>query len=343
MEKVSIIMPVYNAEKYLGEAIESILGQTYPNFELLLINDRSTDRSKEICMEYAKKDDRIVLLENDSEHHGPGPTRNIGLDHATGEYLYFMDADDWIEDCLLQCAVDRMHETHADIVQFGAMYEMPNQSEHKTCYWKGKSVLTKDEIKKDFHYFWKEKWYALWIHFFRREIIQTIRFENVINGEDICFVTDALARAEKIAFTSEILYHYRYVEGSTSHRWNSNTIECLVTIWNHQRSLVDSFWEDVDDLAVAEVAYSNYIWAIFQLSLNNCPLSYVEKKRELSRMKEEMGFDKYRQLYPINLQHGIEKLKFFLVKHHLETFLLFFGPVFLRVVRGEKIGAEQEK
>ena len=183
----------------------------------------------------------------------------------------------------------------------------------------------------------------MWIHFFRREIIQTIRFENVINGEDICFVTDALARAEKIAFTSEILYHYRYVEGSTSHRWNSNTIECLVTIWNHQRALVDSFWEDVDDLAVAEVAYSNYIWAIFQLSLNICPLSYVEKKRELSRMKEEMGFDKYRQLYPINLQHGIEKLKFFLVKHHLETFLLFFGPVFLRVVRGEKIGAEQEK
>ena len=84
MPRVSIIIPVYNAEKYLGEAIESVLKQTYPDFELLLINDASTDRSKEICMEYAKKDDRIVLLENDSELHGPGPTRNIGLDHATG-------------------------------------------------------------------------------------------------------------------------------------------------------------------------------------------------------------------------------------------------------------------
>ena len=94
-------MPVYNAEKYLGEAIASVLRQTYADFELLLVNDRSTDRSKEICMEYAKKDDRIVLLENDSELHGPGPTRNIGLDHATGEFIYFMDADDWIEDRLL--------------------------------------------------------------------------------------------------------------------------------------------------------------------------------------------------------------------------------------------------
>ena len=113
MSKVSVIMPVYNAEKYLGEAIASVLRQTYADFELLLVNDRSTDRSKEICMEYAKKDDRIVLLENDSELHGPGPTRNIGLDHATGEFIYFMDADDWIEDRLLECAVHRMQETGA--------------------------------------------------------------------------------------------------------------------------------------------------------------------------------------------------------------------------------------
>ena len=123
MPRVSIIIPVYNAEKYPGEAIASVLRQTYADFELLLVNDSSTDRSKEICMEKEKKDDRIVLLENDSELHGPGPTRNIGLDHATGEYLYFMDADDWIEDRLLECAVHRMQETGADMVQFGAFYE----------------------------------------------------------------------------------------------------------------------------------------------------------------------------------------------------------------------------
>ena len=77
MGKVSIIMPVYNAEKYLGEAIESVLKQTYPDFELLLINDASTDRSKEICVDYCKQDDRLVFLENNSKIHGPGPARNI--------------------------------------------------------------------------------------------------------------------------------------------------------------------------------------------------------------------------------------------------------------------------
>ena len=131
MEKVSIIMPVYNVEKYLRKAIESVLKQTYAEFELLLINDRSTDNSKEICREYCKKDSRIILFENDSDIHGPGPTRNIGLNHARGEYIYFMDADDWIEDCLLQCAVNRMKETNADVVQFGAVYywEDLNRSE----------------------------------------------------------------------------------------------------------------------------------------------------------------------------------------------------------------------
>ena len=113
MSKVSIIIPVYNAEKYLREAIESVLKQTYTDFELLLINDRSTDNSMEISREYSKKDHRIVLLENNSENHGPGSTRNIGLDHATGEYIYFMDADDWIDKSLLQCAVNRMQETNA--------------------------------------------------------------------------------------------------------------------------------------------------------------------------------------------------------------------------------------
>ena len=102
MSKVAIIIPVYNAEKYLREAIESVLNQTYTDFELLLINDRSTDNSREICQEYTQKDNRIILFENNTENHGPGPTRNIGLDNATGEFIYFMDADDWIDNNLLK-------------------------------------------------------------------------------------------------------------------------------------------------------------------------------------------------------------------------------------------------
>lgn len=335
MSKVSVIMPVYNAERYLSEAIESVLNQAYTDFELLLINDRSADNSKEICKEYSKKDSRIVLLENNSESHGPGPTRNIGLDYATGEYVYFMDADDWIDEDLLQCAVNRMQETNADIVQFGVIYERYDENSPEQYFWSGKDLLTKNEIKRDFFYYWKENRNSLWMHLFRKEVVEAIRFENIIIGEDISYIMDALCNAEKIAYIAKALYHYRYVEGSTSHRWIKNTIECREIIWNHQLNFLKSFQEDMDKLAFAEVAYDNYIWAIYQLSSNLCTLSYVEKKRELIKMEEKMDFDEYREIYPLELQHGIEKMKYALVKYRLERILLLVGPIFLRIVRGE--------
>ena len=335
MSKVSVIMPVYNAEKYLNEAIESILKQTYTDFELLLINDQSTDNSKAICEEYSKKDNRIILLENNSEIHGPGPTRNIGLDNVTGEFIYFMDADDWIDECLLKCAVKRMQETNADIVQFGVIYERNDGKSSGQYFWRGKKLLTKEELKKDFLNIWKENRNSLWIYLFRREKVKSIRFENIIIGEDISYIMDALCNAEKIAYIPKALYHYRYVENSTSHRWIENTIECREIIWNHQRDFLNSFQGEHDKLAYAEVAYDNYVWAIYQLCSNLCTLSYRAKKMELSKFKDILNFDEYREIYPLELQHGLMKIKYMLVKYHLEKVLLLFGPVFLKIVRGE--------
>ena len=334
MSKVSVIMPVYNAEKYLGEAIASVLRQTYADFELLLVNDRSTDRSKEICMEYAKKDDRIVLLENDSELHGPGPTRNIGLDHATGEFIYFMDADDWIEDRLLEDAVHCMQETKADIVQFGISVEQQNGAKPLEFCWRGKNVLTRNEMQEDITYFFRENRISLVLQFFRRETVRTIRFENIISGEDFSYVMDALCHVEVIAYLAKVFYHYRYVEGSTSRRWNPDTIECLGVIWNHQRGFLNSFQEHVDKLAYAEAAYDQYIWALYQLSSRYCPLSYREKRRKLAHLKDTLELDTYRGMYPLNKQHGLDKVKYMLVKYRLEGMILLLGPIFL-VFRGE--------
>ena len=334
MPKVSVIMPVYNAEKYLGEAIESVLRQTYADFELLLINDCSTDRSKEICMDYCKQDDRLVLLENNSEIHGPGPTRNIGLDHATGEYIYFVDADDWIDVRLLEYAVNCMRETNADIVQFGISVEQHNGEKPLEFCWRGKNVLTKNEIQEDIIYFLRENRITLCLQFFRRETVRTIRFENIISGEDFSYVMDALCKVEVIAYLAKVLYHYRYVEGSTSRRWNPNTIECLGVIWNHQSGFLNSFQEHVDKLAYAEAAYDKYIWALYQLSSRYCPLSYWEKRRKLSHLKDTMEFDAYRGIYPLNKQHGLDKVKYMLVKYRLEGMILLLGPIFL-VFRGE--------
>lgn len=343
MSKVSIIMPVYNAEKYLNEAIESVLNQTYIDFELILINDMSTDQSKEICREYMKNDNRIVLLENNSESHGPGSTRNIGLEYATGEYIYFMDADDWIEKSLLQCSVNRMQETDADIVEFGVAYELADgQNTGKSC-WNGKPILIKDEIKKNFVHFWKESTFHLWNRLFRRETVKNIEFENIFNGEDICYLMDALFMAEKIAYIDEVFYHYRCLEGSTCHRWVESTIECLGVQWTHQCRFIRSLLDDADPLLCVCPAYDNYMWAIYQLSSTFCPLTFREKEKKLLKLKEIMGFDKYRSIYPFELEHGLMRVKFMLVKYRLEDLIVLLGPLYYRLVKRVKNVVHRKK
>lgn len=336
-------MPVYNAEKYLCEAIESVLKQTYTDFELILINDMSTDNSKQICIEYAKMDRRIVLLENNSEHHGPGPTRNIGLDYATGDYIYFIDADDWIDDCLLQCAIHRIQETEADIVEFGVKYELCNGQNTGEFCWNGKSILLKDEIKKDFFCFWEESPQNLWNCLFRRETVKTIKFESIFIGEDVCYLMDALSLAEKIAYVANVFYHYRYLEGSTCHRWVESTIEYIDVQWAHQCRFISSLLGDADPLPYAGPAYGNYMWAIYQLSSSFCPLPIRQKRKELLKLKEIMGFDIYRGIYPFELKHGLMRVKYILVKYRLEGLILLFGDLYYRMVKRMKDVAHRKK
>ena len=116
MTEVSVVINMYNSEKYLRKCIDSVLAQTFTDFELILVNDGSKDHSLDICKEYAEKDKRIRIV--DKENGGLADARNAGLDAAKGKYLEFIDADDWIEPDLLEKCVTKLHETDADIVIF---------------------------------------------------------------------------------------------------------------------------------------------------------------------------------------------------------------------------------
>lgn len=335
MSKVSVIVPVYNAEKYLKEAIESVLNQTYTDFELLLVNDRSTDNSKEICAECAQKDNRIVLLENDTENHGPGPTRNVGLDNATGEFIYFMDADDWIDKTLLENCISRIRETNADIVQVGVEYRRDDgKGSSQQCH-KGNCLITKEDINNDFLKFWNENSRMIWQQFFKSETVKGIRFENIKNGEDVSYVADALCNSGKIAYIQKVLYHYRYIIGSTCHRWVEDTVNCLAIQWGHQKKFLQSFDTEIDKTAYSVVLYGIYMWAIYQLSSSFCPLSLMDKKRQLSKLAKKLDFNKYRRIYPLRLQHGIDKIYCVLIKCHLEWVILLLRAKLLKLLKGE--------
>lgn len=117
MEKVTIVVPVYNTEKYLDECIKSIVNQTYENIEVILIDDGSKDNSPKICDKWAQKDSRIQVIHKMNE--GAGIARNTGISNASGEYICFFDSDDYIEPYTIEKSLNALLENNADIVLFG--------------------------------------------------------------------------------------------------------------------------------------------------------------------------------------------------------------------------------
>ena len=110
-DKISIIIPIYNTEKYLERCIDSVIQQTYRNIEVILVNDGSTDKSSRICNEYVHRDRRIILIEQ--KNQGAAAARNTGLKHATGDYIGWVDSDDYIEEDMFKSMLDCIHEINA--------------------------------------------------------------------------------------------------------------------------------------------------------------------------------------------------------------------------------------
>lgn len=127
MKKISIIVPLYNSEKFLTKCLESLVNQTYPNYEIILINDGSTDNSKKICEDYMKKHKNIVLI--NQKNSGQGKARNVGIKAATGDYVTFVDSDDWVDLDMLQILYDNSDFGNCDIVVSG-LYKVIGEKEY---------------------------------------------------------------------------------------------------------------------------------------------------------------------------------------------------------------------
>ena len=225
---ISIIIPVYNAERHLHQCIESVIAQTFEDWEAILVNDGSKDGSLAICQEYASKDSRIRVI--DKPNGGPSSARNKGLDEAQGEYVYFMDADDWIETKFLEIFVrngikdayetrQRYYENEDcdyDIIFQGFVREFSDgRKEESFAMDADTSVMSKEEIicrlYKEHVYGWA------WCKLFRREIIEKyhIRFDESLRlWEDELFTSEFLRYAENVRTVNSHLYHYIYYPDS---------------------------------------------------------------------------------------------------------------------------------
>lgn len=235
---VSIIVPVYNAEKYLHRCIDSILSQTFPDFELLLVDDGSSDRSGVICDEYSTKDFRVRVFHK--ENGGVSSARNLGLDRAQGEWITFIDADDWVDEVFLsKLYVEKINDI--DLVVSYAKYINRYGIVHEKKY-ATRTIDAKDVqimfIDNDLA--WQT---SPWAKLYRKDICKHIRFiEGMHIGEDLVFLYSYIMRCGQIYILGENYYNYD-IGGNNTLTKSIGKLDVELYAYNNIFSLLNTFIE----------------------------------------------------------------------------------------------------
>lgn len=244
--QISIIVPIYNVEKYLNKCVESVLNQTFPDFELLLINDGSKDNSGRICDEYAEKDHRIRAFHK--INGGVSSARNLGLEHAKGEWIMFVDADDWIEkDCLL-VLYETCRSDDLDLLQF-SFRTVNDKEETMNVYSEETPVMAlKDYVERDVFLV------CVGGSIIKKSIIDKnkLSFRNDLKlAEDQIFILSIMYHSVRIKRIRDVFYNYYQNDNSATANAKCHDIISSIIALNEFKYR-DIFKKHIDRMIVVQ-------------------------------------------------------------------------------------------
>jgi glycosyltransferase involved in cell wall biosynthesis len=226
-EKISVIVPVYNVEKYLSRCVDSIINQTYTNLEIILVDDGSTDAGGKMCDEYAQQDNRIIVIHK--ENGGLSDARNAGLDIATGEYIGFVDSDDFIALEFYEILYKTLIKTNSDLAfcEFQRFHNdteiIKNHTNYKVRTDKGIDILNNFYNK---HYV---TYVVMWNKLYKKDIWKNLRFPFGKIHEDEFVIHEIFYLAKQISFINASLYYYFHRENSIMVLKNENMVLRKIT------------------------------------------------------------------------------------------------------------------
>ena len=294
---VSVIIPAYNAENTIDKCIDSVINQDYNNIEIIIIDDGSSDETLNICKKALESDNRIRIISQ--KNSGPAVARNKGIDLANGEYIIFVDSDDWIDKNCISEAVKNAVEKNADIVLWNAVIEYSHKSVLNTPF-KGNGRIFDlndfDYIKKMVLTYTSENNNMSNISFtgpvcklFKRNIIDNCRFpENLFLGEDLCFMFSILPNVSRISYICHYFYHINRMGESLSKSFNMYYVDWKVDFVNAILLYFENEINYEEDLNI--FIFHNYLTVIEHCFFNDSKLNYKEKKRYIE--KYEIGISR---------------------------------------------------
>lgn len=240
---ISVIIPVYNVEKYLSECLDSVVNQTYKNLQIILVDDGSTDFSGKICDVYAEKDNRITVVHQ--KNAGAGAAKNTGLELIDGDYFSIIDSDDYIELDMYEKMVNSLEKYNADIVQCLFRNVFVNDSFDRKYKIKSNypKVLTSKRFLKEYLYDWK---YAIFANkVFKSSLLKDIRFPVGRKIDDEFFTYKLVCNAKKVVNIDNILYNYRMRKTSVMNENDTDRliydrIDCFIERYNYVSDIYPS-------------------------------------------------------------------------------------------------------
>lgn len=311
---ISVVIPIYNMEKYLHECMDSILAQTLTNIEIICVNDGSTDSSAQILNEYAAKDSRMTVLS--IENSSAGAARNVGIDVARGEYITFLDADDIFEPELLQRQYEQITKEQADIcicraLQFGATTPKTIDFSINTSLLPPQHTFLTTCIKDNLFQFcigWP------WDKLFKKSLIDKyqLRFQSLHHQNDVYFVFMYMALCEKITYIDDVLIKYRIRNDSISH-CKDDYPDCYALALKHL----------YDELRSHHL-YKTYKHSFFKFAMSLYIWSYEDMQNEQSKRCVQKSFNDL-QKYTHWRRYELFSILFSFQKTNKHCVLTIFG------------------
>ena len=293
---ISIIIPIYNVSQYLNECIQSVVNQSYKDFECILIDDGSSDGSEMICDQWAQKDSRIKVIHQSNQ--GVSKARNRGIAEAQGEYITFIDSDDWIDPNYLNELFQPIEKYNVDLVVCGLQQQYNNGTFQNYSYKKKKIKIEKQftneftDINKQFLLFGPV------IKLYRKSIIQkhNIHFPpEYTYGEDLLFNYSYLEYVKAIYIVDQCLYHYRIIgSGTLSSIKRINQFEIDYAQWNILKNFFyrKNLWNDYS----ISYLYHRLWWCMYDAILSfpkrlkgksiKCKLQYIKQIVSITEVKQ---------------------------------------------------------
>lgn len=307
----SIIIPVFQAEKYLGKCVESIIAQTYSDWELWLVDDGSTDGSASLCDSFAAKDTRIKVLHQ--TNGGPAAARNNALRQCKGDTVYFADSDDWLEPDMLEVMHSLMNESGADIVTVEYFEERDNQTvvrgfnDGHTCeYSRDEALLMilRDKLPS-----------YLWTKLFRKDVLVD-EIPNLRAFEDHAVFFKWASRAKKILSVNKALYHYRMNPDSILHRPDISLNTCLFKAIDMRRNHIRKLGLlKGHDEWVKDIYVKNIIKITKDIARSKA--SFEEREKLISDVYENIRREKINH----SSLNSKQNMRLWLMKHNMALYI----------------------